>query len=169
MTQKKPDSEETQYRKMMGEPAHRRNRKKPPEDLEEVERKVIYHAPHPYSVWSLAKGAMEEAENAILATAFRKLARAYAREEGNTLPDVEEVVDWLEGVRTDIAWLQDHLLHHLDLQRDVETLVPAHMRLRCAYEGCRRWFIPVRRSGEYCSSPCRQAAYRQRRSLRHGG
>lgn len=156
---KRNDDEQTQYRRMR-DPAHKRKRK--PVEEEEVERKVIYHAPHPYSVWSLAKAGMENAENAILAQAFRKLARAYAREEGDILPTVQEVVDWLETVRNDIAWLQDHLLHHLDLQKDVERLVPEHMRLQC--EHCSRWFIPVRKSGtSYCSSPCRQAAYRARR------
>lgn len=154
--------DETKFVPMHGKPAHKQKK----EEIEEVERKVIYHAPHSYSVWSLAANAMDETGNAILATAFRRLARAYAREEGNTLPDVTEVVEWLEQVRTDISWLQDHLLNHLELQRDVERLVPESHRLQCAQ--CDRWFIPVRKSAEFCGSPCRQAAYRdRRRSLRH--
>jgi hypothetical protein len=40
------------------------------------EGRVVWSKPHPHSVYRLAAEAMDQADDKILATAFRKLAKA---------------------------------------------------------------------------------------------
>lgn len=124
----------------------------------DVPVRQLWAKPAPTSVYVLARTAMEEAGNAILATAFRRLAKAEAN-GGDFEP--EDVLEWLGQLHDDIAWLQDHIRTNLHVQRDIEAFIAPERRRRCDH--CQRWFLPVRTDSAYCRSACRQAAYRHRR------
>jgi hypothetical protein len=120
------------------------------------EGKVIWTRPHPNAVYQLAAEGMEKADDKILAEAFRKLAKADAN--GLDWLTTVDVVEWLDEVKSHIDWLIHHIEHHLDLQADIPRLVPEAHRKQC--EGCDKWFVPERSTKRYCSSRCRQSAYR---------
>jgi hypothetical protein len=119
------------------------------------EGKVIWTKPHPNSLYQLAAEGMKKADDKILAEAFRKLAKADAN--GLDWLTTADVVEWLEKVKGNIDWLIHHIEHHLDLQADIPRLVPERSK-QC--EGCARWFVPERSTARFCSSRCRQSAYR---------
>jgi hypothetical protein len=105
------------------------------------EGKVIWSKPHPRSVYQLAVDAMEQADDKILATAFRKLARADANGL-DSLIVTSDVVEWLERVKGNIEWLIDHIENyprpssrHTGVCRRVATqAVRVVRRLVCAGE-----------------------------------
>lgn len=125
-------------------------------DGQKPEGKVIWSRPHPMSVYQLAAEGMEKANDKILAEAFRKLAKADAN--GLDMLATEDVVEWLEEVKSNIDWLIHHIEHHLDLQADIARLVPEARRKQC--EECEKWFVPERSTARFCSNACRQSAYR---------
>jgi len=131
-------------------------KQEPREKPTKPEGKVIWTRPHPNSLYQLAAEGMDRADDKILAEAFRKLAKAEAN--GLDWLEPEAVVDWLEKVRGNIDWLIHHIEHHLDLQADIARLVPEQHRKQC--EGCDKWFVPERSTRRFCSSRCRQSAYR---------
>lgn len=121
------------------------------------EGRVVWSRPHPSSVYQLAVDAMEQADDKILATAFRKLAKA----EANGLDGLivtTDVIDWLEQVKGNIDWLVHHIEHHLDLQADIPAFVAEARRKEC--EWCGSWFMPERSTARFCKNACRQASYR---------
>lgn len=122
------------------------------------EGKVLWSRPHPHSVYQLAAEAMERADDKILATAFRRLAKADANGVGWILA-TSDVVDWLEQVRGNIDRLVHHIEHHLDLQADIPRFVPETQRRQC--EECGDWFVPERSTARFCKNACRQAAWRR--------
>lgn len=136
----------------------RKKRKKPVRRATEMPVQQLWAKPDPTSVFSLARAAMQQAEDAIFAQAMRKLAKA----EANGLDiEPEDVIEWLGAVQQDITWLIDHIRTNLHVQRDIEALIVPDKRRRC--EWCDRWFVLARSDSAFCSGKCRQAAYRDRR------
>jgi hypothetical protein len=118
----------------------------------------------PLSAYQLAAEAMKEAEDKILATAFRKLAKSDAN-GAREFMTTDDVVNWLDEVTSNIEWLKDHLRHHpVDLEADILALVPEARREQC--EWCGDWFVPERRTARFCKQACHQAAYRVRRDAK---
>lgn len=139
----------------------------PPKPKKKVVRKPepdlpvrqLWTKPSQASVYVLARAAMEEAGNAILATAMRRLAVA---EANGADFEPEDVIEWLGTLHDDIEWLQDHIRTNLHVQRDIEAFVVPEKRRQCAH--CQRWFLPIRTTGQFCRSACRVAAHRARRN-----
>jgi hypothetical protein len=109
---------------------------------------------------------MEKSGNKILATAFRELAVAEANSNGSgSYLEASVVLDWLDSLQADLEWLRHHIQHDLDLQRDIQDLIPENLRKTCTH--CGRWFVPQRSTAKYDTGACRQAAHKNRK--RNGG
>jgi hypothetical protein len=89
-------------------------------------------------------------------------ARLEAALEGGALGE------WLESVAVDLEFLRSVAAEDdpVSVSELVRTLLPPSRRRLCAYLGGvegEHWFAVVRSDTRYCSSACRQAAYRERK------
>jgi hypothetical protein len=132
----------------------------------ELMRKTIWSNPHPHSAMMLAAQALERAHNLPLAFAVRQLAKAEANRGIGTADsglDTKGVIDKLQEAIADMEWLIEVIkLNKFDSQHEIPQLLPEHHRKRCNNPRCQRWFVIERSTGMYCSSACKQSAYRKR-------
>jgi len=126
----------------------------------ERHHRIIWSRPSPNSVYKLAAEAMLRAENQVLESVMRRLARAEANGVSKMLAK-EDILAWLDEFEEHIHWLRTFIREHKDVQDEIEEVLPAKARRQCDW--CGNWFVPMRKTARFCQPAHRVAHHRQER------